>query len=94
MTTQVIILAGGLGKRMGGIKPKVLIPFRGRPMISYLLDSVAQSGVSARPVIVVGKMAEMVQSELGPNYEYVFQKEPASQDPAFGCGHHGSGESA
>ena len=33
-----VVLAGGLGRRMGATLPKALVPFRGRPMIDHVLD--------------------------------------------------------
>lgn len=72
---QIIILAAGHGKRMNnGEIPKVLTPLHGKPLIGHLLDSIARSGVCARPVIVVGQKADMVRSALGPSYTYVFQE--------------------
>lgn len=38
--------------------PKVLVPLHGRPMIRYLLDSVAASGIEGRPLIVVSPANE------------------------------------
>lgn len=75
MNTQIIVLAGGLGKRMGGDAPKALVPLRGKPLISYLLDSIEQSKVSDTPVIVVGKKADMVKKVLGSSYWYILQRE-------------------
>lgn len=73
---QIIILAAGLGKRMQSKDlPKALTLLRGKPLVSYLLDSIKKSGVCAKPVIVVGKMAEKVKAELGPAYTYVLQAE-------------------
>jgi len=83
---QIIILAAGLGKRMQNKElPKALTPLRGRPLISYLLDSIKESGVCAKPVIVVGKMADMVKAALGPNYTYVFQAEQLGTGHAVMC---------
>lgn len=75
MDTQVLILAGGLGKRMGGKIPKALAQLRGKPLIQYTLDAVKKSGICYTPFIVVGSMAEMVKDVLGKEYGYVFQKE-------------------
>lgn len=75
MQTQIVILAGGKGKRMGGDMPKALSPLKGRLIISYLLDAVKISGVCSRPVIVVGKMAYQVREALGEEYDYVYQSE-------------------
>ena len=81
METQVLILAGGLGKRMGGKIPKVLTQLRERPLIQYTLDAVKKSGICKTPYIVIGSMADMVQDALGKEYGYIVQKEQ------FGTGH-------
>jgi len=71
---QVIVLAAGQGKRMGDKNlPKVLIPFKGVPIIKHLLAAVKNSGVCAKPVIVIGQQAEAVKKELGPDYIYIYQ---------------------
>lgn len=75
MDTQIIILAGGLGKRMGGDIPKVLTLLKGKPLIQYTLEAVKKSKVCERPAIVVGKMPEMVRNAVGPGYEYILQPE-------------------
>ncbi len=74
---KIVILAAGLGKRMGNPDglPKVLTPLKGKPMISYLLDSINKSGLDSSPVIVVGNGADQVKQTLGPNYTYVLQKQ-------------------
>lgn len=79
---QIVILAAGLGKRMGNKDlPKVLIPFKGKPLIQHLLDAIKESGICAKPVIVVGQKSEQVKVALGSSCTYVFQKEQ------FGTGH-------
>lgn len=75
MSTQVIILAGGKGKRMGGNIPKVLVSLCGKPLIAYVLDAVSESGVCQNPVIVVGYQGERVREALGDKYQYIVQKE-------------------
>jgi bifunctional UDP-N-acetylglucosamine pyrophosphorylase/glucosamine-1-phosphate N-acetyltransferase len=82
---QIVILAGGQGKRMKSDLPKVLIPFKGKPMIKYLLDSVRKSGVCKQPVIVVGKKAELVKRELGSDYIYIFQPKQLGTGHAVAC---------
>ena len=53
---QIVILAAGLGKRMGNKDlPKVLIPFKGKPLIKHLLESIKDSGICDKPAIVVGQ---------------------------------------
>lgn len=75
MSTQIIVLAGGLGKRMGGNVPKALVPLRGKPLISYLLQAIQNAAVCERPVIVVGKGADLLKKTLGESYNYIFQEE-------------------
>ncbi|MFH1712173.1 MAG: NTP transferase domain-containing protein [Patescibacteria group bacterium] len=53
MSTRVIILAAGQGKRMGAEVPKPLVEIAGQPMIEHLLDSIRDSEVDERPIIVV-----------------------------------------
>lgn len=73
---RVIILAAGHGKRMNHELPKPLVPLCGKPMIGYLLDAIADSGVCADPVIVVSPdNQELFREELGDAYHYVVQHE-------------------
>ncbi len=65
--------------------PKVLIPFEGKPMIMHLLDAVRSSGVDARPVIVTGYQAELVEKTLGDGYDYVRQDEQLGTGHAVAC---------
>src|SRR5512135_3278648 len=76
MTIRTVVLAAGKGKRMGASdRPKVLHVLLGRPMLSYVLDAVVDSGVDARPVIVVGHMAEHVKTVCGEACDYALQEE-------------------
>ena len=75
MSTQIIILAGGKGKRMNQEIPKALVLFHNKPMIEYLLDAVAHSGVCEKPVLVVGYQRELVMSHIGDRALYAVQEE-------------------
>lgn len=81
MSVALVILAGGKGKRMqeetGDDLPKVLQPFRGKPLIRHLLDGLraVDASIAWPPVIVIGYGGELVQKELGSEYQYVRQKE-------------------
>jgi len=55
--------------------PKALAPLGGKPMIKHLLESVDETGVDKKPIIVVGYEKELVIKELGDKYEYVVQAE-------------------
>jgi bifunctional UDP-N-acetylglucosamine pyrophosphorylase/glucosamine-1-phosphate N-acetyltransferase len=81
--TKIIILAAGKGTRMGSDLPKVLVPLNGRPMISYLMDSVVASGVDSRPIVVVSPDNKDVIAEVLKDYQVDF----AIQDKQLGTGH-------
>jgi len=72
--TIAVILAAGKGMRMRSDFPKVLHPFMGRPMVSYVLEACKKAGIN-RILLVVGHGAELVRESLGSGYEYVKQPE-------------------
>ena len=82
MNPTVIILAGGLGKRMGSDVPKVLHLVGGVPMIVRILRSLP---ANVRILIVVGKYKDIIQSTIREytdvDVDYVVQ------DPPLGTGH-------
>jgi molybdenum cofactor cytidylyltransferase len=63
VTTAAVVLAAGGGTRFDGSVHKLLVPFRGRPMVSWAFDAAAGSG--ADEVIVVTGAAD-VASLLPP----------------------------
>jgi len=73
----IIILAAGQGKRLGCVdRPKVLMEIGGRPMVSYILETLEKGGVPKENIcLVVGFQAEKVKEKLGPDYIYALQKE-------------------
>ncbi len=84
-SVQIIILAGGQGKRMGGNAPKVLTLFNGRPIIEYSLDAAAELELPFAPVVVVGFGAEMVMERLGDRAIYALQAEQLGTGHAVLC---------
>lgn len=84
-SVQIIILAGGKGKRMGSEIPKVLTLFGGRPIIEYSLDAVAELGLPSAPVVVVGFGAELVKERLGDRAVYALQAEQLGTGHAVLC---------
>jgi len=74
MRNQIVILAGGKGKRMEAADmPKVLVMLKNKPIILYLLEEVEKVNQLAKPVIVVGYMADKVKAVLGEGYKYALQ---------------------
>lgn len=89
----VVIMAGGLGKRMESTLPKVLHKVSGIPMICHLLIKlkVLQNIVNIKKIIiVVGKYKDVIKEELDkyeylPNVDYVLQDEPLGTGHAVSC---------
>jgi len=77
-----VVLAAGKGTRMGSDDPKVLCKVLDRPMIEYVLDSLAAAGVK-RVVAVVGYRAAQVREQLAARPEVEF----ALQEEQLGTGH-------
>jgi len=75
-----IIMAAGLGKRMGSNLPKVLHVLNGRPLIDWVVQSARAAG-AGRIVVVVGHGREQVVKSLPSGVEY------AVQEPQLGTGH-------
>jgi UDP-N-acetylglucosamine diphosphorylase/glucosamine-1-phosphate N-acetyltransferase len=70
-----VILAAGMGKRLGGENQKTVTKILGKPMLKYLLETIKKFNPS-KIVVVVGFKKEEVFKELeGENVEYVEQKE-------------------
>ncbi|MCM2402117.1 nucleotidyltransferase family protein [Rhizobium sp. S153] len=64
--TQAMVLAAGLGARLRPITntiPKPLVPVGGKPMIDYVLDSLADAGVE-RAVVNVHYLADQMVEHL------------------------------
>ncbi len=74
---KIVILAAGKGKRMGSDKPKVLTPLKNKALIKYLLDSVFESKIDKKPIVVVSPdNYKIISRNLNKyNLEYAIQKE-------------------
>jgi bifunctional UDP-N-acetylglucosamine pyrophosphorylase/glucosamine-1-phosphate N-acetyltransferase len=77
--TAAIVLAAGAGTRMRSEVPKVLHPIAGRPMIAYVMETLAALAPD-RVVVVVGPKMEAVAAAVAP-HGCVIQKRP------LGTGH-------
>ena len=69
-----IILAAGKGTRMRSPLPKPIVPFKGRPIVSYLIDSFMHARVEDI-YLIVGHGADEVREEIGEDVHYVYQME-------------------
>jgi bifunctional UDP-N-acetylglucosamine pyrophosphorylase/glucosamine-1-phosphate N-acetyltransferase len=83
-STTAVILAAGQGTRMKSGHPKVLHQILGRPMISYLIDTLKSIGV-ADILLVVGYQSEKVMAALAN--ESAAGVRFVVQEPQQGTGH-------
>jgi len=76
MINNCIILAAGLGKRMNTKKAKVLCEVAFKPMVSWVLDTVLDSGIQPSNIMfVVGHKKEDVINLIGQKYKFIEQTE-------------------
>jgi bifunctional UDP-N-acetylglucosamine pyrophosphorylase/glucosamine-1-phosphate N-acetyltransferase len=78
---EAIVLAAGKGTRMCSELPKVLHPVFGKPVLAYVLETLAGAGIKA-PYVVVGYKAGEVNSFLK-----TFGAIPVLQREQKGTGH-------
>lgn len=69
-----VILAAGKGTRMKSALPKILHKVCGKPMVQHVLEAAWEAGAEKR-ILVVGFGRQRVEEALGPDYDYVEQKE-------------------
>lgn len=74
--TKAVILAAGKSKRMKSKYSKMVHKILGKEIINYLLDSIIESGISEKNIIiVVGQNREEIQSVVSRKVSYAVQKE-------------------
>ncbi len=85
--TRIIVLAAGKGTRMNSELPKVLVPLKNRPMISYLMEAIKSSQVDPRPLVVVSPDNYDIISQALKEYdlEYVLQQKQLGTGHAVSC---------
>ena len=89
MSNTVVIMAGGLGKRMNSdesnLLPKVLHKVKGKPMLLHVIET----AISINPIdiyIIVGKYKDVIEKEIG-NYNLSKKIKFVIQEEALGTGH-------
>lgn len=60
----IVILAAGLGKRMGSALPKVVISTREKPLIQHLLTNISGCKNAEKVVIVTGHRRDLVEKSV------------------------------
>ena len=88
---QIIILAGGMGKRMQSKIPKVLVDFQKKPMLIHVIQQAVQLNPD-KILVVVGKTTrDSIQQSVTkwfphvPTIEYVLQETPLGTGHAVQC---------
>jgi NDP-sugar pyrophosphorylase family protein len=80
---QVVILAGGLGTRLGALTehtPKSLLPVAGRPFIAWQLERVAQCGYR-RALLLTGHLAAPIRAYVGNGAAFGLELECRDDGP-------------
>ncbi len=75
---QIVILAAGKSKRMGGDEPKALAPLKGKAFLAHILDTVKTLGFTLPPIVIVGHKKERIFEVFGTeniSHKYAEQKE-------------------
>ncbi len=85
---KVIIPVAGVGTRLRPLtytQPKPLIPVAGKPIISFIIDQLVQSGVNDF-VFIIGYLGEKIQEYIEKTYPNI-NKEFVKQEKRLGLGH-------
>ncbi len=88
MLRQAVILAGGLGTRLGSLTqatPKPLLETGGKPFLAYLIKNLARHGVD-RIVLSIGYLAEQFEAALGDGSAYGVEIVYVAEPEALGTG--------
>jgi N-acetyl-alpha-D-muramate 1-phosphate uridylyltransferase len=80
---QVVILAGGLGTRLGkraADTPKFLLPVAGRPFAHWLLEALAAAGLR-QVVLCIGHLGQAIRAELGDGARFGLELDYSEDGP-------------
>ncbi len=82
-----IILAAGMGKRMGGDLPKAIVSTREKPLIDHVLEATGKLGPE-KTIVVAGHKRELLERHLaGSTSAEHHTIEVVYQDKQLGTGH-------
>jgi len=70
--TAAVIMAGGKGNRMRSDLLKVLHKIAGKPILSYIIDTINQLNLK-KTIIIVGHQGEKIRELFGDDIEYAEQ---------------------
>ena len=87
-----MILAAGIGKRMGGDLPKAIVKTREQALIDHVLDALSPLNPT-KTIVVTGHKKELIEQYLATshsaqphNLHFVFQEEQLGTGHAVRCG--------
>lgn len=88
----ILIMAGGLGKRMNSELPKVLHKINSKPMIIHILENCLKIN-PYKILIIVGKYKQIIEETINlyvgenitKNIQYILQDEPKGSGHAIIC---------
>lgn len=86
---QAIILAAGEGQRLRpftALKPKVMIPIAGKPILQYVVEALSLNGMR-QIIIVVGYKKEQVWDFFGSGEHFGVQIDYVTQPQQLGTAH-------
>ena len=86
---QAVILAAGEGQRLRPFtvtKPKVMLPIAGKPILQYVVESLAQNGIR-NIVLVVGYRREQIFDYMGSGEQFGVDITYITQERQLGTAH-------
>ena len=86
---KAVVLAAGQGSRLKPLtnnRPKPMVPVANRPLLEYVVEAVADAGITDL-VLVVGYKRDRIQTYFGDGDDFGVDIEYAVQEKQLGTGH-------